>query len=130
MQAKITQIIQTNIILVHTFLNTLLFASRFHLVLKVICSFLCQVPDLCRDVLLKSGSGAGEFDEGDGCLVLVLVLGLYSLVVLDPELAVPAGWEAACLTCDCGQLVVAESVVNPLRLEELLQAGAGQMPGA
>ena len=85
--------------------------SRFNLRGQVLRGLLSQVPDLLGDVLLEDGSGAGELDEGDGGLVLVLVPGLYAPLP-HPDLAVPAGRETASLLSHRGQLVVTGQEVS------------------
>ena len=64
-----------------------------------------QAPELSSDVLPHGGLGAGEFDESDGGLVLVLVPGLYHFP-RDSVLGKAAGWQTASLTSDGGQLVI------------------------
>ena len=65
-----------------------------------------QAPDLTCDVLPEGGPGAGEFDESDGGLVLVLVPRLYG-VPRDPVLGIAAGRQTAGLCDDGVQLVIA-----------------------
>ena len=107
---------------------------------QVLQSGLSQAPDLGCDVLPQGGLRAGEFDEGDGGLILVLVLRLYDLP-RDPVLGIAAGRQTAGLSGDGVQLVIAttvklgwsglgwarlpQSVVNPLRLNQLGRSGAG-----
>ena len=64
-----------------------------------------QAPDLCRDVFPQGGLGGGEFDEGDGCLVVIVLSRLYG-VPWDPVLGIPAGRQTARLSGHCLQLVI------------------------
>ena len=104
-----------------------------------------QAPEVGRDVLPQGGLGAGQLDESDGGLVLIVVPTLYHWP-RDAILSKAAGRQTARLSGDAGQLVIArgrrglswlvevevepdlpQSVVNPLRLDQLLHCGAGGM---
>ena len=65
-----------------------------------------QAPEVGCDVLPQAGLGAGQLDESDGGLVLIVVPALYHWP-RDAILSKAAGRQTARLSAEAGQLVIA-----------------------